>query len=380
MYLTKQPTKFDIDHIVFSPRDVDLSKSPLKDIGEETYVLGAFNPGMNILPNGNLILMVRVAESLKTPVKNGCIRQIRWSGKGYVFDEFHESEVDSRDPRTHILKKHKHNEVHVLTSFSWILPVELSSDGSKVLTIHYDKIITATKTYQEFGVEDPRVSIIEGIYYMTTCSISSQRQATTLYTSSDGINYKLEGIVLDHGNKDMILFEGKINDKFFALTRPLGRHYFPSRKSSGYMPGPSINMATSYDAQYWRPTESPLIRIKDNDLINERVGGGAPPILTERGWLILYHGVQATDGVGIYRTFWALLDKNNPHKIIDGNEKEALLKANANLTKVFNDQIYLDNVVFSTGIIKKGNHFIIASGELDLCCRITHIAKEYFNL
>ena len=61
--------KFDIDKIVFRPEDVDLSFSPLrKGINVETYVLGAFNPGMTRLPNGNLLIMVRVAEALKEPI------------------------------------------------------------------------------------------------------------------------------------------------------------------------------------------------------------------------------------------------------------------------------------------------------------------------
>ena len=50
------------DALVFTPDDVDLSRSPLAGkIDAETYVLGAFNPGMTRLPNGNLLLMVRVA-------------------------------------------------------------------------------------------------------------------------------------------------------------------------------------------------------------------------------------------------------------------------------------------------------------------------------
>ena len=61
--------KFDIDKIVFRPGDVDLLFSPLrKDINVETYVLGAFNPGMTRLPNGNLLIMVRVAEALKESI------------------------------------------------------------------------------------------------------------------------------------------------------------------------------------------------------------------------------------------------------------------------------------------------------------------------
>ena len=56
------------DYLIFRPDDVDLSRSPLRrGVTEPTYVLGAFNPGLARLPNGNLLLMVRVAEALREP-------------------------------------------------------------------------------------------------------------------------------------------------------------------------------------------------------------------------------------------------------------------------------------------------------------------------
>jgi predicted GH43/DUF377 family glycosyl hydrolase len=82
--------------------------------------------------------------------------------------------------------------------------------------------------------------------------------------------------------------------------------------------------------------------------------------------------------VGIYCTYWALLDKENPAEIIYLSDKEPLLQANALLTKNIADKIYLNDVVFTTGIVKHEGHFIIASGELDVACRITRISQEKF--
>ena len=66
------------DRIVFAPDDVDLSRSPLRrGIAEPTYVLGAFNPALTRLPSGNLLLLVRVAEALRDPVRGGQVRSIR---------------------------------------------------------------------------------------------------------------------------------------------------------------------------------------------------------------------------------------------------------------------------------------------------------------
>lgn len=374
------PTKqFKTDHLIFTPRDVDLSYSPLRSLDAETYVLGAFNPGFNRLPNGNLIMMVRVAEALVEPIKAGVARQIRWQDGSYVLDEFDLATLDTRDPRHFLFKTYQHATTFALTSLSWLLPVELSPAGDQIVEIHYDKIIAPSASYQAYGVEDARISLVEGMYYMTTCSVSAERHCTTLYTSTDGLHYQLHGIILDHQNKDMVFFEGKIKGKFYALTRPLGLVYFSYSADSDYLPGPSINLAVSPDALHWKPTDHPFLRAKKGTSSNEKVGGGAQPILTPAGWLVIYHGVEKTDGVGVYRSFWALLDKEDPHNILRLEDTHPLLEARPDLTAMLADQIYLDNIVFTTGIVPHGDDYIVASGELDLCCRITHIPKDYFQ-
>lgn len=369
------------DHLIFSPKDVDLSFSPLRNgLKEDTYVLGAFNPGLCRLPNGNLLIMVRVAEALSNAVVEDKVHCIRWDKDDrYVADAWSLSEVTMNDPRKFKINYYGF-PVYALTSLSWLLPVELSNDGSSVINIHYDKIISPQLTSQEYGIEDPRISFVDGRYYMTTCCVSSERHSTMLYVSDDGLNYTSLGIVLDHQNKDMLLFEEKVNDKFYALTRPLGECYFASSPSSLYHPGAVIHLASSPDLLHWKPADNPFLRARKSSLSNVKIGGGTPPLLTENGWLMLYHGVENKGEVGIYRTFWALLDKNDPSKILHLDDSFPLLEANSNLTSNISDQIYLNDVVFTTGITEHNGNYILASGELDLACRITTISKEYFKL
>jgi len=369
--------KFIEDKIVLSPNDIDLSFSPIrKSTGKDTFVLGAFNPGFEKLPNGNCIMMVRVAESLKNIVKNNFFKVIRWTHKdNYTIDRYPINDVDTSDPRKYKLHKFKHAKVFGLTSFSWILPVELTPDGLNIVKIHYDKIIEPTETYQEYGVEDARITKIDDKYWMTTCSVSSERHSTTLYSSEDGINYQLEGIILDHQNKDMVLFPEMIDNKYFALTRPLGDLYFSTPIDSIYNPGPSINLSQSPDLLHWKPCDKPFIRAQRDTQMSMKLGSGAPPIRTEKGWLVLFHGVEKKGEVGIYRTFKSYLDLEKPWIIKSIDYENPVMEAESELTKEIQDKIYIEDVVFTTGIISNGNHFIVASGELDLCCRITHISK-----
>lgn len=373
--------EFKTDKLIFTPADVDLKHSPLRnDIKAETYVLGAFNPALTRLPNGNLLIMMRVAEALKNPVFNGKIHSIRWSIQGYQLDGYPLDEVNTDDPRKFMINGDVPAPVMALTSIAWLLPVELSPDGLSVEHIHYNKIIAPQRASEEYGIEDARISKIGGEYYMTTCTVSSERHATSLYSSEDGLNYAFTGIILDHQNKDMLLFEGNVNGRYYALTRPLGSLYFQTPKDSEFFAGPTINLATSPDLLHWKPTDEPLIRPRKGNLSINRIGGGTPPILTEDGWLMLYHAVEATGKIGIYRTYWALLDKNNPEKVRCIQEQKPLLEAKPSLTEQLKDSIYLENVVFTTGIVDNGDYYVVASGELDLACRITHIPKSTFVL
>ena len=372
--------KIKYDHLIFSPADVDLSFSPLRNgLKDGTYILGAFNPGLCRLPNGNLLIMVRVAEALLNAVTDNKVHGIRWDQENrYVTEAWLLSEVTMTDPRKFRINYYSF-PVYALTSLSWLLPVELNDNGSSIKQIHYDKIISPQFTSQEYGIEDPRISYIDGRYYMTTCCASSERHSTMLYVSEDGLNYTCRGMVLDHQNKDMLLFEGKINDSFYALTRPLGECYFASSSKSLYHPGAAIHLASSPDLLHWKPNNNPFLRARRSSLVNVKIGGGTPPVLTPDGWLILYHGVENNSAVGIYRTFWAVLEKNNPSKILHLDDTIPLLEANPFLTAKIKNQVYLHDVVFTTGIAEHNGDFILASGELDLACRITRIAKDYFS-
>src|SRR3546814_6196437 len=95
-----------------------------------------------------------------------------------------------------------------------------------------------------------------------------------------------------------------------------------------------------------------------------KVGGGTQPIRTERGWLLLYHGVETGEKVGIYRTFWALLDLEDPSRVLRLEDDQPILEAKPALTQRVAHQMYLPTpVVFTTGIADAGEHYIIANGE-----------------
>jgi predicted GH43/DUF377 family glycosyl hydrolase len=320
-----------------------------------------------------------VAEALRQPVAEGCVRSIRWTPEGYVLDAWPLGEVDMTDPRQFSFRSRGHRFL-ALTSLSWLLPVELSADGLTVEAVHYDRAVAPQRSYQDYGVEDARISRVEGRFYMTTCSVSAERHCTTLYVSDNGLDYRLEGVVLDHQNKDMVIFEGKVQGRFMALTRPLGELYFAYPPGSPYAGGPSINFAQSPDALHWKPMDAPGVRGRKASTSAAKVGGGSPPILTDEGWLALYHGVEPQGVVGAYRTFWALFDTDDPTRILRLEDEGPLLEADPALIASIAHQSYLPSpAVFTTGLVDAGDRYVAASGEADLACRITHLDKDRFK-
>jgi predicted GH43/DUF377 family glycosyl hydrolase len=378
--------RFPVDQLVLTPQHIDLSHSPLAGQFEaETYVLGAFNPALTRLDNGNLLMMVRVAEALREPVFDGEVHAIRWeegdNGGCYRLDGWPLEFADTADPRKFMLRGGGW-KIMALTSLSWLLPVEVSPDGLDIVALHYDRAIAPAGSWQCYGLEDARISRVDGRYWMTTCSVSPERHSTTLYSSHDALDWTFEGIALDHQNKDMLIFEGLIGGKYWAQTRPLGDLYFAYPPGSEWRAGPSINLASSPDCRHWQPCLQPGIRPHAGTVATARMGGGTPPILTElagkRGWLTLWHGVEPKEIVGVYRTYWSLLDPQEPWRVL-ATDHAPLIEADPALTAPLDELMYLRDVVFTTGIVDAGDHFIVASGEADLACRITQVPKAAFG-
>ena len=374
---------YDADVLILGPDDIDLSRSPLAGhLDAETYVLGAFNPGLTRLAKGNLLMMVRVAEALRRPVHDGHVHCIRWEAQarygepGFVVDAWPLELADTADPRKFVVRGGGWR-VMALTSLSWLLPVELAPDGLSVVAMHYDRAIAPQGSFQCYGVEDARISRVDDGWLMTTCSVSPERHSTTLYRSDNGLDWTFADIILDHQNKDMLIFEGRIGGKLWAQTRPLGDLYFAYPPGSEWRAGPSINLASSPDGLHWKPELRPGIRPHSGTAATARMGGGTPPILTDAGWLSLWHGVEPNEIVGIYRTYWTILDRDDPSRQVR-IEHAPVLEANPELTRPLEDRMYVRDVVFTTGIADGGDHYIVASGEADLACRITHVPKSVF--
>jgi predicted GH43/DUF377 family glycosyl hydrolase len=108
----------------------------------------------------------------------------------------------------------------------------------------------------------------------------------------------------------VILFPEKIGGRYVMLHRP--KEYVGEQYGVSY---PSIWLKFSDDLLHWEDKESHLLLTGKEGTWEEKIGGSTPPLRTDRGWLLIYHGVEH-GGRGYYRAGALLLDLENPLRII----------------------------------------------------------------
>lgn len=239
------------------------------------------------------------------------------------------------------------------------------------------------------SVQDPRVVEIEGTFYMsfafrpfawnsspTGIGVPDSWQAeypeydgderknqtrSGVAASADGLRWKLAGWVNEEGTDDRnaILFPEKIGGRFAALRRPSG--FVGTDTQHGEEP-PCICISYSEDLRTW--TEPRAVMQPAFDWEDNRIGGSTPPIRTEYGWLLLYHGVQnlnsATRRVA-YRLGAALLDLNDPARVI-ARCPHFLMEPETYYEKF---GLYIPNVIFPTGAVVREELLYIYYGVCD---------------
>lgn len=162
---------------------------------------------------------------------------------------------------------------------------------------------------EEWGIEDPRIVRIEELkkYVVTYTAYSSAGPAVSLLTTEDFVNYERFRVVIPPDNKDAALFPDRINGRWAMIHRPQ-----PASK------GGLGNIWISYspDLRHWGDHRQMLEARRGPWWDAGKIGLSPPPMRTDEGWLILYHGVRFTPSGCIYRLGAALMDLENPERLI----------------------------------------------------------------
>ncbi len=230
----------------------------------------------------------------------------------------------------------------------------------------------------EMSIEDPRLVEIEGKIYMTYVTtptpappfairrrlgLPKPEQAYSRCAVAevrDFKEFKRLGVITpyDAEERNTVLFPEKIDGKFAVLHRPanwVGESYSVSKPSIWFAWLDSIPGIMHGHRVVMQPEE---------EWEAVKIGAGPPPIKTEKGWLLIYHGV---DEDYVYRAGVALLDLEQPWKVI-ARSSEPILEPKEKYEKEGD----VPNVVFPTGAVVVNDELIVFYGGADkVCCAAT---------
>lgn len=222
----------------------------------------------------------------------------------------------------------------------------------------FDTRIFANGLLESFGIEDCRVSRLDDEYLLTYTQVSRYGVGVGLIRTRNWKEYDREGMIFPPHNKDCCIFEQKVNGKYIALHRPSGID----------LGGNFIWIAESPDLIHWGNHRC-VMTTRESSWDSVRVGAGAAPIWTDRGWLEIYHGADANH---VYHLGAVLLDLEDPSRVIARSE-QPILSPDMDYEKTG----FFGNVVFSNGQVIEGDKITLYYGAADeVICGATLSIKE----
>lgn len=219
-----------------------------------------------------------------------------------------------------------------------ILGLAESDDGYHFKVHDQPFMVPATegifKEYEEYGVEDPRIVMVDDEYLITYSAYSRHGVRIGLAKTKDFKTVERFSLITEADYRNVVIFPEKFNGLYARLDRP----------HSEISPW-AIWISYSPDLKYWG--ESKLIMNPLTYHWDEmKIGPGAPPIKTTRGWLNIYHGVFPTMDGSVYRLGVALHDLDDPSVVIAVGDEWILQPE-----EVYEITGYVHNVVFTCGAV-----------------------------
>lgn len=235
----------------------------------------------------------------------------------------------------------------------------ISADGYEFF--RFDKPVFTPKGISESkGCEDPRIVRLEDRFYMTYTAFSTKGVRIAIASTNNFIQWERLGVVIpDIENKDAVLFPEKINGRYAMLNRPME-------------PPRSIWIAYSYELKNWGDFKK-VMEPAPGKWDGVGIGSASPPVKTDKGWLLIYHGI---DKESVYRLGVALLDLEDPSKVI-GRYTDPILEPE----EEYELRGEVREVVFGCGICEVEDKYFIYYGAADkVICGATINKQEILDL
>ena len=212
------------------------------------------------------------------------------------------------------------------------------------------------KCYETFGVRDPRITKLDNKYYICFVADSGLGYRIGIASTTDFKKIDFLGYATQPDAKNGVLFPCKFDGRYALLKRPLGG---------------AIWVSFSEDLEYWGD-EKPVFLPRPGYWDSDRIGISSVPILTDKGWLVIYYGAKETSAGPLFRLGAAVLDSNDPSKVI----------ARSNIPILSPRETYerigdVPNIVFSCGAVEYHDELNLYYGGSNscICLGTTSIAE-----
>ena len=253
------------------------------------------------------------------------------------------------------------------------LGLALSADGQRIDEIWDRPAIARDAPYEDWGAEDARITYLaaEKRYAITYTGYSRDGPRVCLITTDNLLaptSYKRHGPRIDGENKNCVIFPEKIDGKYVILHRPMPR---------------MVCIKVAKLEKPWPADGVTLVGPRPNTWRSSRVGAGAPPIRTEIGWLLPFHGATSLEEGNVYSMGWCVLDLKNPEKVLYVSDTPALTPEapyEIELNEI--PQVDMANfrtgvrVVFPQGLVERGDDLVVYYGAADTTVAAARVNKR----
>jgi predicted GH43/DUF377 family glycosyl hydrolase len=162
-----------------------------------------------------------------------------------------------------------------------------------------------------WGLEDPRITYVPDLhkYAIVYTAFSRSGPGVALALTSDFRSFERYGIIMPPDDKDAALFPHRVGGNWALIHRPIGPQ------------GAHMWVSYSPDLRHWGSHKLLLEARQGAWWDANKIGLSTPPIETDEGWLIIYHGVRVTPSGSLYRLGLALFDRDIPERcLLRGDE------------------------------------------------------------
>jgi len=219
--------------------------------------------------------------------------------------------------------------------------------------------------YESFGIRDPRITPLDGTYYITYVAEGEHGLRLALGKTDDFRTWEHLGYISPVDNKNGVLLPEKIDGRYALLERPCE--------------GASIWISYSDDLVYWGDSKV-VMTPRDRYWDMHMIGASAPPIRTDEGWLLIYYGEKFTSAGPLIRLGAALLDGEDPSHVI-ARSNIPILSPREDYERIGD----VPNMVFSCGVHLEDDGILsVYYGASDSCiclgqvsmARVLQICRE----